>query len=69
MVFILFDFILNIPVNNFSVMSAHSTKIKMRGSREGVAEGPDFIPENRKPLRLFSKTGRDPLENQKLPIG
>ena len=24
--FILFDFILNIPVNNFSVMSAHSTK-------------------------------------------
>ena len=41
MVFILFDFILNIPVNNFSVMSAHSTKIKMRGSREGVAECPD----------------------------
>ena len=26
MVFILFDFILNITVNNFSVMSAHSTK-------------------------------------------
>ena len=44
MVFILFDFILSIPVNNFSVMSAHSTKIKMRGSREGVAEGPDFLP-------------------------
>ena len=44
MVFILFDFILNIPVNNFSVMSAHSTKIKMRGPREGVAEGPDFLP-------------------------
>ena len=25
--------------------------------------------ENRKPLRLFSKTGPDPLENQKLPSG
>ena len=41
MVFILFDFILNIPVNKFSVMSAHLTKIKMRGSRKGVAEGLD----------------------------
>ena len=44
MAFILFDFILNIPVNNFLVMSAHSTKIKMRGSRKGVAEGPDSLP-------------------------
>ena len=44
MVFILFDFILYIPVNKFPVMSAHSTKIKMRGSREGVAEGPDPLP-------------------------
>ena len=44
MVFILFDFILNIPVNNFSVMSAQSTRIKMRGSKEGVAEGPDPLP-------------------------
>ena len=44
MVLILFDFILNIPVNNFSVMSAHSTKIKIRGSREGVAEGRDPLP-------------------------
>ena len=44
MVFILFDFILNIPVNKFSVMSTHLTKIKMRGSREGVAEGPDPLP-------------------------
>ena len=44
MVYILFDFILNIPVNNFSVMSAHSTRIKMRGSKEGVAEGPDPLP-------------------------
>ena len=35
MVFILIDFILNIPVNKLTVMSAHSTKIKMRGSREG----------------------------------
>ena len=42
--FILFDFILNIPVNKFSVMSAHSTKIKLRGSREGLAEGPDPLP-------------------------
>ena len=41
MVFIWFNFFLNIPVNNFSVMSAHSTKIKMLGSREGVADGPD----------------------------
>ena len=37
-------FILNIPVNNFSVISAHSTKIKMRGSRERVAEGPGPLP-------------------------
>ena len=44
MVFILFDFILNIPVNNCSVISVHSTKIKMRGSRERVAEGPDPLP-------------------------
>ena len=43
MVFILFDFILNIPFNKFSVMSSHLTKIKTRGSREGVAEGPDPI--------------------------
>ena len=42
--FFLFDFILNIPVNKFSVVSAHLTKIKMRGSREGVAEGPDPLP-------------------------
>ena len=43
---IFFDFILNIPVNNFSVISAYSTKIKikMRGSRERVAEGPDPLP-------------------------
>ena len=44
MVFILFDFILNIQVNKFLVMSAISTKINMRGSREGVAEGPDPLP-------------------------
>ena len=44
MVVILFDFINNIPVNNVSVMSAHSNMIKMRGSREGVAEGPDPFP-------------------------
>ena len=48
-------------------MSAHSTNIKMRGSRDGVTEGPDPLPENRKPLGLFSNTGPDPLENQKLP--
>ena len=39
-----FYFILNIPVIKCSVMSAHSTKIKMRRSREGVAEGPDPLP-------------------------
>ena len=44
MVFILLDFILNNPVNKFSVMSTHSTMIKMRGSREGMAEGPDPLP-------------------------
>ena len=64
MVFILFDFILNIPVNQFSVMSAHSTKIKMRGSRERVLT-PSL--ENGKPLGLFSSTGPDHLEKQKLP--
>ena len=45
--------------------------IKMRESREGVAEGPDTPPppppENRKPLGLFRNTGPGPLENQKLP--
>ena len=40
MVFILFDFI----INNLSVMWAHSTKIKIRRYREGVAEGPDPLP-------------------------
>ena len=64
MAFILFDFILNNPVNKFSVMSAHSTKIKMRGSRERVLT-PSL--ENRTTLGLFSNTGPDPLENQKLP--
>ena len=64
MVFILFDFILNIPVNKFSVLSAHSTKIKTRGSRERVLT-PSL--ENRKPLGLFSNTGPDHLEKQKLP--
>ena len=44
MVSILFDFIINIQVNKFLVMSAISTKINMRGSREGVAEGPDPLP-------------------------
>ena len=42
--FILFDFVLNISVNKFSVKWAHSTNIKMRWSREGVAEGPDPLP-------------------------
>ena len=35
MVFILFDFILNFPVNKFSVMSAHLTKIETRIQRGG----------------------------------
>ena len=48
-----FYFILNIPVNNFSVMSAHSTKIKMRGSREGQAEGPDFLPGKSETFKAF----------------
>ena len=54
---------LNIQVNNFSVLSAHSTKIKMRGSREGWQRV--LVPslESRKPLGLFSSTGPDPLEN------
>ena len=65
--FILFEFILNIPVNKFSVMSAHSTKIKMRGSREGVAEGPDRLPGKSETFGALYNTGPDPLENQKLP--
>ena len=67
MVFILFDCILNIPVNKFSVMSAHSTKILMRGSREGVAEGPDRLPGKSETFGALYNTGPDPLENQKLP--
>ena len=54
---------LNIQVNNFSVMSAHSTKIKMRGSREGWQRVLAHSLESRKPLGLFSNTGPDPLEN------
>ena len=50
--FILFDSILNIPVNIFSVMSAHSTKIKMRGSREGLQRVLTPSLENWKPLAL-----------------
>ena len=61
MVFILFDFILNILVNKFSVMSAHSTKIKMHGSRKRVLT-PSL--ENLKPLGLSSNTGPDHLEKQ-----
>ena len=53
MFFILFDFILNIQVNKFSVMSAHSTKIKMRGSREGVAEGPHPLPGKSETFRAL----------------
>ena len=61
-----FYLILNIQVNNFSAMSAHSTKIKMRGSREGWQRV--LVPslESLKPLGLFSNTGPDPLENLKL---
>ena len=54
---------LNIQVNNFSAMSAHSTKIKMRGSREGWQRVLAPSLESRKPLVLFSNTGPDPLEN------
>ena len=56
---------LNIQVNNFSAMSAHSTKIKMRGSREGWQRVLAPSLESRKPLGLFtcSNTGPDPLEN------
>ena len=32
-----------------------------------MAEGPDHHPGKFKPLGLFSNTGPDPLENQKLP--
>ena len=67
MVFNLFDFILNIPVNKFSVMSAHSTRIKLRGSREGVADGPDPLPGKSETFGALHNTGPDPLENQKLP--
>ena len=59
-------FILNIQVNNFSAMSAHSTKIKMGGSRDGWQRVLAPSLESRKPLGLFSNTGPDPLENLKL---
>ena len=55
--------ILNIQVNNFSVKSAHSTKIKMRGSREGWQRVLPPSLESRKPLEFFSNTGPDPLKN------
>ena len=44
MVLFLLILLLTSQSTKFSVMSAHSTKIKMRGSREGVAEGPDPLP-------------------------
>ena len=58
-----FKFTLNIQVNNFSAMSTHSNKIKMRGSREGWQRVLAPSLESRKPLGLFSNTGPDPLEN------
>ena len=61
--FFFFYLTLNIQVNNFSVMSAHSTKIKMRGSREGWQRVLAHSLESRKPLGLFSNTGPDPMEN------
>ena len=61
-----FYLILNIQVNNFSAMSAHSTKIKMRGSRDGWQRVLAPSLESRKPLGLFSNTGPGPLENLKL---
>ena len=61
-----FYLILNIQVNNFSAMSANSTKIKMRGSRDGWQRVMAPSLESRKPLGLFSNTGPDPLENLKL---
>ena len=67
MLLIFFDFILNIPFNNFSVMSAHSTMIKMRGSKEGMQRVLTPSLEYRKSSGLFSNTGPDPLENQNLP--
>ena len=48
-------------------IAAHSSKIKMRGSREGWQRVLTPTLENWKPLGLFSNTGPDPLENQKLP--
>ena len=47
-------------------MSAHSTKIKMRGPRKGVAKGPDLFPGKSETFGALY-TGPDPLENQKLP--
>ena len=61
-----FYLILHIQVNNFSAMSAHSTKIKMRGSRDGWQRVLAPSLESRKPLGLFSNTSPDPLENLKL---
>ena len=60
---VFFYLTLNIQVNNFSVRSAHSTKIKVRGSREGWQRVLAPSLESRKPLGLFSNTGPDPLEN------
>ena len=53
MVLFLFYFTLNTPVNKFSVMLAHITKIKMRSSREGVAEGPDPFPGKSETFRAL----------------
>ena len=65
MVFILFDFILNIPINKL----CRHIKLKLRRTdpERGWQRVLTSSLENRKPLGLFSNTDPDPLENQKLP--
>ena len=67
MVFILFDFILNIPVNNFQLCRRIQLGLRCADPKRGLQRVLTPSLENQKPLGLFSNTGPDPLENQKLP--
>ena len=48
------------------LIAAHSTKVKMRGSREGAEEGPDHHPGISQTFGALKQYwSRSPLENQK----
>ena len=67
MVFILFDLILNIPVNKFLLCRRIQLRLRCADPKRGWQRVLTPSLENRKPLGLFSNAGPNPMENQKLP--